>query len=235
MSTQVALVTGAGSGIGAAICHSLSASGYSLVLCGRREQPLTELASQLSTPTLTLTCDVREEAQIQNCVTKAVEKFGRLDVLVNNAGIFQPTPIDETPAQLWDGILSSNLRSAFLMSQAAWPHLKESQGQIMNISSISATMGFAGGAAYCASKFGMNGLTAVLAVEGKPFGIRAFAVCPAQVATPIWEARADEDQLQKMMTAEQIADLVAYLINSPRNINIAPVVISNFHNPWDKS
>lgn len=233
MSKGVAIITGAGSGIGAAIAHSLSSSGYDLVLAGRRETLLQDLANEIKTQCLVTACDVREESQIQDCIGKTVEHFGKIDVLVNNAGIFQPTPIDETSAEVWDEIMDSNLRSAFLMCKYAWPYLKESKGQIMNISSISATMGFPGGAAYCASKFGMNGLTAVLSVEGKPLGIRAFAVCPAQVATPIWEQRADAEQLEKMMTAEQIADFVTYLVNSPRNINFAPVVISNFNNPWD--
>lgn len=233
MKGLIAIVTGAGSGIGEAVCRSLADSGVKLILAGRRIDKLTEVASSLVTQTVTVGCDVREPQDVEHLVQESVNQFGQIDIVVNNAGIFRPTPIDETDVSDWDNVMSTNLRSAFLLSRAAWPFLKKSQGQIINISSIAATRGFSGGAAYCASKFGMNGLSAVLAIEGKPHGIRVLTLCPAQIDTPIWQSMDVEDALSKMMRPEQIGELVRTMLAVPRNIDLEPIVVTNFISPFE--
>jgi len=229
---QVALVTGAGTGIGEAIVRSLSGAGATVVLCGRRKEPLQAVGDSLPNPHLVVTCDVRDNSEVSAVVSDVVAKFGRIDLLVNNAGIYHPTPFDDLEVELWDDVIATNLRGAFLFCKAVWPQLKANKGQIVNISSISGTKGFSGSSAYCASKFGLNGLTEVLKIEGQPHGIRAFSLCPGAVSTAIWEVRADSATLDRMMTPEMIADVLKFLVLSPRGIDVSPVVVTNFNDPW---
>lgn len=233
LTGKVVLVTGAGTGIGAEICKDCSKQGARVALVGRRIEKLNETAAHLSGEHLTLPCDVNSESDIQDCVDNIIKKFGQIDVLVNNAGIFKPTPFCEIPTQDWDDVLTTNLRGSFLFSRTCWNELCKSRGQIVNMSSIAGTQGFAGSSAYCASKFGLNGLSEVLAIEGKEHGIRVFAVCPGSVETPIWEARAEPETLARMMKPHAISSLVTWLLTSPRSIAIGPVVVTNFENPWD--
>ncbi|MBI5706513.1 MAG: SDR family oxidoreductase [Armatimonadetes bacterium] len=229
---QVALVTGGGTGIGAAIAFVLAEEGVKIVLCGRRAEPLAEVADRLITDSLCLVCDVREASQVERTVARVVQQFGRLDILVNNAGIFQSVPFEETSTEQWDAIHDTNLRGAFLFSKAAWPHLKESKGQIVQVSSIAGSQGFSGCSAYCASKHGLNGLSEVLTIEGKPHGIRVLSVCPGSVDTPLWQALETDDVLERMMRVEDIAELCRYLVCSPRNIEHGKHIITNYQSPW---
>lgn len=234
LTGQVALLTGAGTGIGAAIARSLSNLGSTIVLCGRRKEKLDEVGSTLAGPYRSLVCDVKEEGDVKSVVDQTVAEFGAMHLLVNNAGVFYPTPFDDLNVADWDDVLDSNLRGAFLATKYSWPHLKASRGQIVNISSISGTKGFSGGAAYCASKFAMNGLSEVLRIEGKPYGIRVHTICPGPVNTPIWEPLANPEELGRMMTADTIADLVRFSVTSPRGIDLSPIVVTNFVEPWSK-
>lgn len=229
---RVVFITGAGSGIGAAIGEALADEGASLVLLARRLPTLQETASSLSGKTFVHECDVREEASVRTAFDAGLAHFGRIDVLVNNAGIFGPRPFAETTPEVWDDILSTNLRGAYLCAHVAWPHLAATQGQIVNLSSIAGVRGFAGSSAYCASKHGMNGLSEVLALEGEPLGIRVFSVCPGSVDTPLWQPHADADIIDRMMESETIASLVRWLVTADRSINVGPVVVTNFHDPF---
>ncbi len=230
--TKTVIITGAGSGIGAAIARRLAGADTNLVLVGRRREALEATAAGIEN-TAVHPADVTDPAQVLRVVAHAVAEFGQLDGLINSAGMFKMAPFSDTDEALWDATLSVNLRSVYLLCRAAWPHLIASQGQIVNISSIAAVHGYPGSAAYCASKFGLNGLTEVLALEGKPHGIRAVAVCPAQTETPIWDGQAPETVRARMMAPEAIADLVHWLLHAPRNIELGPVIVRNFHNPWE--
>jgi NAD(P)-dependent dehydrogenase (short-subunit alcohol dehydrogenase family) len=229
----VALVTGGGSGIGAAIAHALAGAGARLVLSGRRLEKLKEVAQGLPGGAMCIACDVQKETEVVHTIQKTVAEAGRLDILVNNAGVFDMKPLEETSAEFWDNVIGTNLRGSFLMARHAWKHLKAAKGQIVNLSSIAGTRGFANGGAYCASKFGMNGLSEVLKIEGKPHGIRVFSVCPGSVETPLWEPLSSEDERERMMKPETIADLVAWLVCSPRGVDVEPVVVNNFKSPFE--
>jgi NAD(P)-dependent dehydrogenase (short-subunit alcohol dehydrogenase family) len=226
------IVTGAGSGIGAAVARRLAGAEANLVLVGRRREALETTAAGLPNA-IVHPADVTDPAQVLGLVARAIAEFGQLDGLINSAGIFRMVPFADTDEAVWDQTLNVNLRSVYLVCRAAWPHLVVSQGQIVNISSIAAVHGYPGSAAYCASKFGLNGLTEVLALEGKPHGIRAVAVCPAQTETPIWDGQAPDSVRARMMMPEAVADLVHWLLHAPRNIELGPVIVRNFHNPWE--
>jgi NAD(P)-dependent dehydrogenase (short-subunit alcohol dehydrogenase family) len=229
---QTAIITGAGTGLGAAMARALAAEGARCVLAGRRAEPLENLRLEMGEWARAIPCDVRDEAQVENLVAQTVEHFGRLDILINNAGIFQMAPLMETSTALFDDTLASNLRSAFLLCRAAWPHLQHSRGQILNLSSLAGARGYAGNAAYCASKFGLNGLGEVLALEGRPYGIRVLTLCPSSTDTPIWETQAPPEVRARMMRAEQVAAWAVHLLAAPRSLTLGPVVVQNFDDPW---
>lgn len=234
LAGHVALVTGAGKGLGAAIARVLAHEGASLALCGRRIGPLEELAAELGPNHFALVCDVCDEAQIQNAVAQTVSRFGKLDVLVNNAGIADWVPFDRTTTEYFDEVISTNLRGPFLCSRHAWPHLKATKGQILNVSSIAGSQPFEDMAAYCSSKFALNGLSGVLSLEGLAHGIRVLNLSPGSVNTDIWGSLADEGQKGRMMTSEQVADLARWLLTSPRNVQVRHTLIENFKSPFDE-
>ncbi len=235
LSGAVAIVTGAGSGLGAAIAQALAAEGAKCALAGRRREPLQAVAAEIEAAggeASAIPTDVTDEMQVAALVAETIQAFDRLDVLVNNAGLMRQASLTQTSTALWDEILNVNLRGAFMLCRAAWPHLQHSRGQIINISSMAAAQGYLDEAAYCASKHGLNGLTEVLALEGKPHGIRALAVCPAAVETPLWDQDAPADVRHRMMKSTQVADLVRWLVTAPRNLDFGPVIVRNFDDPW---
>lgn len=229
---QVALITGAGQGLGAAIAEVLAAAGAQTVLCGRRRERLEAVAEKLQPTPLDLTCDVTDEAQIKAVIERTVSRFGRLDILVNNAGIGDWIALEETETKFFDDVIATNLRGPFLFSKHAWPHLKASKGQILNISSIAGTQSFNRMSAYCASKHGLNGLSGVLAIEGEPYGIRVLSLCPGSVDTDIWKSEASEQERSRMMTPEQLAAFAQFLLTSPRNVLVKQIVVENFLSPF---
>jgi 3-oxoacyl-[acyl-carrier protein] reductase len=240
---QTALITGAGSGLGAAIARAMAAEGARCVLAGRRPEPLERVRLETIAPEAersgvgdwarVILCDVRAEAQVESLVAQTVAEFGGVDILVNNAGVFYERPLTQTTTALWDETIAVNLRAAFLLCRAAWPHMqRRGGGQIVNLSSVAGVQGYADEAAYCASKFGLNGLTAALALEGKPHNIRVLAVCPGAVDTPIWEGLAAPEATRRMMPPESIAELVRWLVTSPRHLDFGPIVVRNFRDPW---
>lgn len=227
------MITGGGSGIGAAIAQALANRGMRVALCGRTVEKLGAVAAELRTESLCLQCDVRVEADIAAAVAAVDETWGQLDVLVNNAGVFDMKPLEETDTEYWDAVLETNLRGTFLFCRTAWPLLKAAKGQVVQISSVAGTRGFANGAAYCASKFGMNGLSEVLRIEGKPHGIRVITICPGSVETPLWEPHSSTDERSRMIKPETIAELAAGLLASPRGVDYDPVTLTNFQSPFE--
>ena len=188
MATRSAIVTGGGTGIGAAIARRLSADGYAVAVMGRRAEPLDEVVRELSEG-LAVTGDVGQPKDCKRVVAATVEAYGGVDALVNNAGIANvATGLEETPEQ-WDHVLRVNLSGAFYMAQAALPHLLERRGSIVNISSTSGFLAGPGWTSYCTSKAGLIMLTRCLANDHGPAGVRANCVCPGWVRTPM----GDED------------------------------------------
>ena len=188
MATRSAIVTGGGTGIGAAIARRLSADGYAVTVLGRRAEPLDEVVRQLSQG-LVVTGDVGRPEDCERVVAAALEAFGSVDVLVNNAGIGNGgTAIEESPEQ-WDAVLRTNLSGAFYMARAALPQLIERRGAIVNISSTSGYLAGPGWTSYCTSKAGLIMLSRCLANDYGPAGVRTNTVCPGWVRTPM----GDED------------------------------------------
>ena len=185
---KVALVTGAASGIGRATCERLASEGASLVCADVQAEALADAVKacvERGARAEGSLCDVSDPAQVGATVELAIDRFGRLDVLCNIAGILLMQHAHETTLEQWRRVLDVNLTGTFLMSVAALPHLLASKGNIVNASSTSALAGLPYGAAYGASKGGVLALTRTFAVEYGKQGLRANAVCPGSITTPM--------------------------------------------------
>ena len=233
---QVAIVTGAGSGLGAAIARALAAGGAHCVLAGRRPAALAEVAYGIAAEggqATVVPADVAEPAQVEHLAAEALAVASRIDILVNAAGSFRLAPFEETTLELFDATLAVNLRGAFLCCRAVWSHMRRAGGgQIVNLSSVAAVRAFEGNAAYAPSKAGLNGLSGVLALEGKPHNIRVLTVCPAATDTAAWEGQAPAAVRGRMMPPAAVANQVAWLLAAPRSLAFEPITILNFQDPW---
>jgi NAD(P)-dependent dehydrogenase (short-subunit alcohol dehydrogenase family) len=185
---KVVLITGAASGIGRACAERLASEGAALFLVDLAKEGLEETvkrASAAGARVESAACDVAREEQVNTAVARCLEVHGRLDVLVNVAGILLLEHTHETTLAQWQKILDVNLTGTFLFCKAALPHLLASRGNIVNTSSTSAINGMAYGAAYGASKGGVLALTRALAVEYGAKGVRVNAICPGSIKTPM--------------------------------------------------
>lgn len=188
---RVALITGAATGIGRASALRLADEGARLVCCDIETEALEEtvkMAREAGAEVEGLECDVSDPGAVESAVAATVERFGQLHVVANVAGILHFEHTHEYPLESWDRILAVNLTGTFLICRAAIPHLLETRGNIVNISSIAALAGHPWTAAYSASKGGVLALTRGIAVEYGKQGLRANAICPGSVTTKIADA-----------------------------------------------
>jgi NAD(P)-dependent dehydrogenase (short-subunit alcohol dehydrogenase family) len=186
MTGKVALVTGAGGGLGAATALLFARAGADVAIADRKADGLANTAAVIAAtgrPALVLPCDLGDASQCAPLVSATVERFGRLDALCNIAGLFRLAKSAEMPISAWNQVLSVNLTAPFLLSQAAIPHLLESHGAIVNVTSLAAHIGEGYAAAYCASKGGLAQLTKALAMEYIKSPVRINAISPGGMAT----------------------------------------------------
>ena len=185
---QVAIVTGGSRGIGRAVAHALVAQGVNVAITGRTESDLSQARRSIEgagpAAVETFRADVRDYADVERTITATVARFGGLDILVNNAGVGVFADVTEmTPAQ-WSSVIDTNLTGVFNCCHAALPHLKRrGRGYIINISSLAGKNAFVGGAAYCASKSGLNAFSEALMQEVRYDNIRVTYIMPGSVAT----------------------------------------------------
>lgn len=211
LSGKVALVSGASRGIGRAIACSLAREGADLVLCATSREGVERTGREviaLGRRALAVACDVGKAEQVEALVRAALEAFGRVDVLVNNAGIAPRAELGRMADADFDRVLQVNLAGPFYLARRLVPRMVErGGGRIINVSSISGTLGTPRLSAYCASKWGLNGLTQALAAELKQARIMVCAVLPGSVDTDMLEGSGFEPE----MTAEQVAGVVRFL------------------------
>jgi len=193
---KVAIITGGSKGIGEGCVRVFHKNGAKVVFCSRGEEDGRKLESELNQcqepdcgVAAFIRCDVTKEDEIRAMIDFAVDKFGRIDCLINNAGWHPPhQPIDTFSAEDFRSLLDTNLVSYFLASKYALPYLRQTQGSIINMSSLVATLGQVGAATYVATKGGINGLTNALAVDEAKHNVRVNTVSPGNIWTPLWEA-----------------------------------------------
>jgi 3-oxoacyl-[acyl-carrier protein] reductase len=221
LAGQVAVVTGAGRGIGAAIARKLAGMGARTVLCARNRASLEAVAAQISKAggqAEIAECDVQDLASVEKMAQKVEQSLRRIDILVNNAGIgVFGKPLHDLSPEAWDRTLNTNLRGVFYCMRSFAPiMIREKAGHIINISSLAGKNPVPNGAAYAASKWGLNGLSYSAAEELRSYGIRVSVVCPGSVDTDLSPHEGKDPR--KMLQPEDVAHVVAMLVTqSPQS------------------
>jgi NAD(P)-dependent dehydrogenase (short-subunit alcohol dehydrogenase family) len=218
---RAALVTGGSSGIGLAIARALKDEGHDLTLAARGRERLDAAAAELDAQAVPT--DVAREEDCQRVVTSHRERFGRMDVLVNCAGVGIAGRIEAAETRHWDLQFAVNLRAAFLVTRASIPLLKESQGLVVNVASIAGTVAAPGLSAYGAAKAGLIAFTRSLNAELAEDGVRACAICPGFVDTPMaaWTGMPSEEMIQP----EDCGEIVRMLLRLSPRARVPQVVI----------
>ncbi|WP_431265961.1 SDR family NAD(P)-dependent oxidoreductase [Roseateles chitinivorans] len=226
-----AVVTGGGSGIGAAIAQALIADGARVTLMGRRIEKLKEQRDKLNVdggPSVELqVCDVGDEASVRQAFAAAVAAAGPVDLLVNNAGQVETSPLGKTSLDTWQRLLNVNLTGSFLCSREVLPAMTERRfGRIVNVASTAALKGYAYVAAYCAAKHGVLGLTRALALETARKGVTVNAVCPGYTETDIVAGAIDTIVAKTGRTADEARAELASVNPQGRLVDPAEVAAS---------
>jgi NAD(P)-dependent dehydrogenase (short-subunit alcohol dehydrogenase family) len=228
---KVALVTGAGSGIGRASSVALSAAGFALVLTGRRAAELAKTEALLTGPSIAVPADIGEPLQVAAVFHAVREEYGRLDVLFNNAGMGAPgVPFDELTFDQWSAVLSVNLTGAFLCAQEAFRMMKSQDprgGRIINNGSISAHVPRPNSAPYTATKHAITGLTRSLSLDGRKHNIACGQIDIGNAATEMTERMTSgvpqpngTTMVEPRMDVKHVADAVVYMANLPLEANV---------------
>jgi NAD(P)-dependent dehydrogenase (short-subunit alcohol dehydrogenase family) len=245
-SKKIALVTGAGTGIGRATALSLLDDGWHVVVTGRRIEPLTKLVDEAALKgqsALAITSDVTDPSSVRNLFEKIEQTFGRLDLIFNNAGVNAPAvPIDELPLEKWFNVINTNVTGVFLCAREAFGLMRRQSpqgGRIINNGSISAHTPRPFTAPYTASKHAVSGITKTLALDGRPFNIVVSQIDIGNALTELSE-RMTKGVLQAngttapepMMDARHVADAVRHLASLPLDTNILNMTIMASNMPF---
>jgi NAD(P)-dependent dehydrogenase (short-subunit alcohol dehydrogenase family) len=220
---RAALVTGASSGIGKAVARRLTEDGYGVVLAARREKELRMLADEIGEEqALPVRTDVTDSSAVANLVESAADRFGRLDVVVTAAGIGSWERLEDMDEETWQHVLDVNLKGTYLVARAALPHLRAARGYLITIASVSGTIGQAGGTAYNTSKWAVRGFTQSFLAENRGEGVRATAINPGLVATPMVGREEDHPE---MISVRDVAETVRWLLALSPVVQVKDVVL----------
>ena len=226
---KVALVTGASSGIGAAIARGLAAEGATVALVARRADRLDKVAAAIGAASGRATpipADITSEAEVERVFGVLIERSGRLDVLVNNAGTAIRGPIDDLPIEDWDRVIAINLRAPFLCTRQALRIMKrQGGGRIINIGSISAQRVRPDNAPYNASKFGIDGLTHSTALEGRPYGVSCCILHPGLTKSELTLDPRRPPLDEPMMETDELAQVAVLMATLPPGVNMFQAIV----------
>ncbi len=229
LNGKVALVTGGGRGLGAALCRSLASEGAQVVCADIKQELAEQVIGELNGAggrCAALQLDVADEHSVKAAVAAVVSRFGRIDILVNNAGVDVTLPIDELSVAQWDAVLGVNLRGPFLISKEVFSIMKAQQsGHIVNITSTAAKRAWANASAYHASKWGLLGFSHALHVEARACLVKVTAVVSGGMKTPFLLDRFPDIDVRNLQDPEQVAQTVVFILRQPRETVIPEVMV----------
>jgi NAD(P)-dependent dehydrogenase (short-subunit alcohol dehydrogenase family) len=234
VQNKIVVVTGASSGIGASVAAAFAKAGASLVLGARRKDRLDGLAAEIEAAggsAITLACDVRSEADVTALFAAGLERFGRIDILINNAGIADHTPTDELSLERWSEVIDTNLTGAFLCAREAFRIMKrQGAGRIIHIGSLSAQVPRPNTIAYAASKFAMAGLNHSLAIDGRAHGIASSIFHPGVVGTELVKGGARDPTT--LIGSDVAAAAVLAMADLPDHVNFVETTMLPLSMPF---
>ena len=231
-SGMAAIVTGASSGIGKCIASRLASEGVCVAAFSRTASK--NEVSGVNGEVLSIECDVRDNESVRKAVEAAYDRFGRLDILVNAAGVSMPEfkDISSIDPDLWRCIVETNLNGLFFVTRCAMPHLKKSGGYVVNILSTAAFRSVSGNVPYSASKHGARAVSETIALEGKEAGVRVASISPGPVNTNIWTHKnipPDAEKRARMLDPEDIGDIAMFLFKSPEYVVVDNITVTPLH------
>jgi 3-oxoacyl-[acyl-carrier protein] reductase len=237
LNQKTAIITGGGTGIGRGIALALAQEGARLVLCGRRLERIQSVASEVQAmggEALAVQADVSHEQDVARLTQAAIETYSRVDILVNNAAVFEDGELHALSIESWDRVMAVNLRGAYLCIRQVLPLMRaQRSGQILNISSESGIEYYRGDGAYGLSKHALNDLGEYVQRENQDFNIRVNTICPGMVVTEMTKGSPGLNE-EKCLYPEDIADLAIWLLTRRENIKIGtPILIQTMLNPWE--
>jgi NAD(P)-dependent dehydrogenase (short-subunit alcohol dehydrogenase family) len=225
LSGQVALVTGAGSGLGAATAHLLAGHGARVVLTDINKEAAGEVAEAFGGRPLYM--DLNDPSSIQGGVEDVLSIEGKTDILVNAAGLDFIRSVSELTLAEWDNVVNVNLRAPWLLAKAVMPHMMERRsGQILNVASTAAKKGWENAAAYASSKHGLLGLTQVLHAEGRKHGVRAMALVPGGMRTNFFKALDPQPPPENLQPPETVARSILFMVSQPLDSVIHQLIVT---------
>lgn len=236
ISGKVIVITGASSGLGEAAARHLAALGAVVVLGARREKRIRALADELNGAggsALALATDVTDPAQVRRLVDTAVEQFGRVDVVINNAGVMPQSPLERLRIDEWDRTIDVNVKGVLYGIAAALPHMKrQASGHVINVSSVAGHLVRPGGAVYSASKHAVRVISEGLRQEVKPYGLRTTIISPGAVESELPDSSTEPDVVEAMrkfyaenaISADSFARAVAFAIEQPEDVDVNEIL-----------
>ena len=222
---KVVLVTGASRGIGLAIAQTLGQEGAQLVMVARHDKPLRQAVAGVPGVAMSMAVDITQPGEVKKLFAAVKKRMGRLDVLINNAGVFTFKPFAKTTLEDWRRNIDTNLTSIFLTTQAALPLLERRGGDVVNILSISSRVTFENCSAYSAAKFGARGLTGVLRKELRGKGIRVTAILPGMTNTRMKDEFTFPVRGQDLVQPEDVSAAVRNALAQPRNATVEEILV----------
>ncbi len=235
---KVAIITGATSGMGYATALRLAQKGAHVGLVARSAGNLQRVAQEIAEfggHAIPMSTDVTNRVQVETAVERVLDEYGQIDILVNSAFWGPPGSLEETTEPFWDRTLDTCLKGPYLFTRAVFPAMrKQGQGRIVMIGSLAGKVGEDNRTAYCAAKWGLEGLTAALQEELPKYNIHVHLISPGATNTPFWSPyNPSSEALERMIPPETVADAVCWVLQTPDSVLIRDVPIHNYRNPFE--